>query len=265
MDSIELEEAKRILEENLVLDLDTKEGSRVGDIRGHLKSIRDEIEDLKKCFLESPEFLTNEEYERIPKIPINLNGIDELKKIHSETHQDNFLVAEVSAEKLYEVFLECHLLEFFTSNKTEEIPVSCQAKTFTDDINFFLNLQQSGSDNVEIPFTEINPSCVRIGEDSYFIQGESLEKFTKLVLAFYRNYFKSLKNNGGDASKVDLSSIEHEEKKDWFAKAIIGLLNFFNGPTEEQEESFCEEVLSDYSLECFLKNRKKIVIKKVWA
>jgi hypothetical protein len=280
-------ETKKILEENLVLNLDKNEGSkRVGDIREHLKGIRDEIEEIRRCFTESPEFITSEEYESIPKIPINLEGIDELKKrSYSETREEDYSISEVGSLKLFEVFSNCDLIEFFTSNKSEEIPVSCQARTFTDDINFFINLQQAESDkDVEIPFTEVNPTYVRFGDRSYFIQGEDLQGFTKFVLTFYKRYFKKLKEVGGDPSRVDLSeiSVVEEKKPSFFDFVFMYLLSLLERkeevcvPSEEStggdfdyflnaDNSCFQENINEGELDCFLKNRKKIVIKKVWA
>lgn len=281
-------ETKKILEENLVLNLDKNEGSkRVGDIRDHLRGIRDEIEEIRRCFTESPEFITSEEYDKIPKIPINMEGIDELKKrSYSETREEDYLVSEISASKLFDVFSNCDLIEFFTSNKSEEIPVSCQARTFTDDINFFINLQQADSDkSVEIPFTEVNPTYVRFGDRSYFIQGEELQGFTQFIMSFYKKYFRELKEVGGDPKKVDLSTISvvEEKKLSFFDTIFMYLLSLLE---KKEEQTFVaeetpndgdfdyflnsdngefQENINEDELDSFLKNRKKIVIKKVWA
>lgn len=279
-------ETKKILEENLVLNLDKNEGSkRVDDIRDHLKGIRDEIEEIRGCFTESPEFITSGEYEKIPKIPIDMEGINGLKKrSYSETRAEDYSLSEIGAVKLFDVLCRCDLIEFFTSNKSEEIPVSCQAKTFTEDINFFINLQQSDSDKtVEIPFKEVNPTYVRFGDRSYFIQGEELQGFTKFILTFYKKYFRALKEGGGDPDKVDLSElcVKEEKPASFFDTIFMYLLSLLERkeeiqtPTEETpnsedfnyflntDEGCFQENISEDELDYFLKNRKKIEIKKV--
>lgn len=261
-------ETKKILEENLVLNLEKNEGTkRIGNIRESLKEIRDEIEELKQCFL-APEHITQEEYDQIPRIPIDQERIDELKKDNSERRLDNFASSRVGPQKLFDVFIACDLIEFFTSNKSEEFPISCQSKTFADDINLFINLQQSESEkDIEITFTEINPSYIRLGKECFFIQGENLRELTKYILKFYREYFEALRIES-EQSKIDLSIIKiNEPPLSFFDMALYYVLSFFNKKEDvfNIEQDFYEENLNEEHLNCFLQNRKKIVIKKVWA
>ena len=49
---------KQLLEDNLVLFVDEKSGARrIGNLKESLKGIRDEIEELKRCFNNSPDLM----------------------------------------------------------------------------------------------------------------------------------------------------------------------------------------------------------------
>lgn len=284
-------ETKKVLEENLVLDLENTSGSRrVGDIKAHLKGIRHEIEELKKCLIESPEFITEEEYQSIPKIPLRK---DEILRIKSESYGDaknearfgNYPLSNVNPVKLFNTFLSGDIIEFYTTNRSETSPVSCQSKTFLDDINFFINLQQVDSnDKIDLLYQDVNPSYVRFGDIHYLISGDHLTELIKFIKEFYSKYYENLQNLGGNADLVDLSSIHISfERLSLIDSMFVFLLSFFENTstknkrdvllqgdilgldTLEQDSVLGEDCLSEDSLDVFLKNRKQIIIKKVWA
>src|ERR1017187_8763548 len=122
------EKTKQVLSDNLVLNLEDNEGAkRIGNIRESLKEIRDEIEELKKCFKNSPEFITLEEYDKLPRIPIDLSKIEEMKDVphqNSSSLSRSSSKCRVSSKKLADVFLSCNLIEFYTTE--QEIPFSCK-------------------------------------------------------------------------------------------------------------------------------------------
>lgn len=261
-------EAQKFLEENLAFDLEKSYGAtRIGDIKENLREMRDEIEEMKKYF-SAPEHLNQEEYCNLPKFSLNQERINELKKDVTEEKNEYFAVSVIEASKLLDVFLSCDLIEFFTSNASEEIPICCQAKTFAEDINLFLNLQQATLESETNIFPEVNPSYIRLGSDCYFIQGKFLQDLTRNILQFYKKYYRMLQETEGDANNIDISQIKLDEKKlSYFDILLFYVLDFFSSKEEISsiEEDFYRTNLNESDLDSFLKNRKKIVIKKIWA